>query len=66
MRAGALEGLVPASYVENLPMSPVRPASTYSNSTASLAESIAGTMKKKGWCTSAARAAGAYVAATAS
>ncbi|KAF2140630.1 uncharacterized protein K452DRAFT_229954 [Aplosporella prunicola CBS 121167] len=48
VRAGALEGLVPASYVESLPMSPVRPASTYSNSTASLAESIAGTMKKKG------------------
>lgn len=47
VRAGHEEGLVPASYVEALPASPVRPSSTYSNSTASIADSIAAVAAKK-------------------
>lgn len=47
VRAGHEEGLVPASYVEALPASPVRPSSTYSNSTASIADSIAAVAGKK-------------------
>lgn len=34
------EGLVPAAYVETLPATPDRPASTYSNSSASVAGSL--------------------------
>ncbi|KAK7192580.1 hypothetical protein DPSP01_006519 [Paraphaeosphaeria sporulosa] len=53
VRAGSKEGLVPASYVEILPLTPPssnRPDSTYSASSASLAGSVAGggTIKKKG------------------
>ena len=52
VRAGSKEGLVPASYVEVLPLTPPssnRPDSTYSASSASLASSItAATGKKKG------------------
>lgn len=53
VRAGSKEGLVPASYVEVLPLTPPssnRPDSTYSASSVSLAGSVAGggTIKKKG------------------
>ncbi|KAF2451802.1 FCH-domain-containing protein [Karstenula rhodostoma CBS 690.94] len=53
VRAGSKEGLVPASYVEILPLTPPssnRPDSTYSASSVSLAGSVAGggTIKKKG------------------
>ncbi|KAL5460991.1 hypothetical protein PMIN07_005500 [Paraphaeosphaeria minitans] len=53
VRAGSKEGLVPASYVEILPLTPPssnRPDSTYSASSASLAGSVVGggTIKKKG------------------
>jgi hypothetical protein len=53
VRAGSKEGLVPASYVEVLPLTPPlsnRPDSTYSASSASLAGSVVGggTIKKKG------------------
>ncbi|KAI9803056.1 MAG: hypothetical protein M1833_001126 [Piccolia ochrophora] len=51
VRAGRLEGIVPAAYVElstaELPV-PERPSSTYSNSSASLAGSSAPLGKKKG------------------
>ncbi|KAF9637774.1 putative actin polymerization protein [Lasiodiplodia theobromae] len=47
VRAGHEEGLVPASYVEAVPASPVRPSSTYSNSNASIADSIAAVAAKK-------------------
>ncbi|KAF4313486.1 Fps/Fes/Fer/CIP4-like protein [Botryosphaeria dothidea] len=47
VRTGHEEGLVPASYVEALPASPGRPSSTYSNSTASIADSIAAVAAKK-------------------
>lgn len=53
VRAGSKEGLVPASYVEILPLTPPssnRPDSTYSASSASIAGSVttATTGKKKG------------------
>jgi formin-binding protein 1 len=51
VRAGAKEGLVPASYVEVLPLTPPlsnRPDSTYSASSASIAGSVTTTGKKKG------------------
>lgn len=50
VRAGSKEGLVPASYVEVLPITPTlsnRPDSTYSASSASIAGSVT-TAKKKG------------------
>jgi hypothetical protein len=51
VRAGAKEGLVPASYVELLPLTPPssnRPDSTYSASSASIAGSVSTAGKKKG------------------
>jgi len=55
IRAGALEGLVPAAYIEILPQTPPsslattnRPGSTYSASSVSLAGSITAPGKKKG------------------
>ncbi|KAI9833954.1 MAG: hypothetical protein M1838_005554 [Thelocarpon superellum] len=51
VRAGTLEGLVPASYVESLPAgrgSTERPSSTYSNSSASVAGGAGPGGKKKG------------------
>lgn len=49
--SGSASGLVPASYLENLPATlsePERPTSTYSSSSASLAGSTLGIAKKKG------------------
>ena len=53
VRAGALEGLVPAAYVEATssapsPSLPERPGSTYSASSASQAGSMAAAAKRKG------------------
>ena len=51
VRAGALDGVVPATYVEILPRRQYldqRPESSYSTSSTSLAGSITGTTKKKG------------------
>lgn len=57
VRAGYKEGLVPASYVEVLPLaaqhtggagSSMRPGSTYSNSGSSIGGGAPGTVKKKG------------------
>ncbi|KAF2502351.1 hypothetical protein BU16DRAFT_545742 [Lophium mytilinum] len=55
VRAGALEGLVPAAYIEAMPQTPPsslstinRPDSTYSASSVSLAGSITAPGKKKG------------------
>jgi len=52
VRAGSKEGLVPASYVEIIPLTPPssnRPDSTYSASSASIAGSVtAAAVKKKG------------------
>ncbi|OCL06784.1 FCH-domain-containing protein [Glonium stellatum] len=51
VRAGSKEGLVPASYVEILPLTPPssnRPGSTYSASSISLSGSISAPGKKKG------------------
>jgi formin-binding protein 1 len=54
VRAGSKEGLVPASYVETLPLTPPssnRPDSTYSASSASIAGSVTTNLtggKKKG------------------
>lgn len=50
IRAGAREGVVPASYVESQPAgstSADRPSSTYSNSSASLASSLNTALGKK-------------------
>jgi hypothetical protein len=52
VRCGALDGLVPAAYVEAMaastPAASDRPTSTYSNSSASLSGSITNTGKRKG------------------
>lgn len=52
VRVGTSDGLVPAAYVEvgaaSAPTPSDRPASTYSNSSASLTGSISNTQKKKG------------------
>ncbi|KAI9842923.1 MAG: hypothetical protein M1837_006755 [Sclerophora amabilis] len=50
VRSGALEGLVPTAYVEELPSGPIavdRPVSTYSSSSTSLAGSSTALGKKK-------------------